>query len=134
MTGKGLRLLARVKESLGEDIVWDDDTNLLSAKDTAIYPDLVGRDSKGLHVIVEVKSEFVHENDTTRRDAEYKSVGQILDYVTAYMEQHYISLKDLRLLIVGDYLSETVDKICLFLCERGIFIEHISVGHYWALS
>lgn len=127
MTEKENRLLARVKAYFGNEVEWCDDTKLVSARGTMLKPDLVGKDSNGLHVIVEIKnnpSATAKDHATNKRDGERESIGQILDYATAYMEQNDVSIKDLRLFIIGDYFSETVDKICQFLRDQGINIEH----------
>ena len=131
MTEREKDVFALAKKSLGEKIIWNESYTVSSAIGTSISIDAVGKDPQGRTVIVEVKTKSRAKNPNDRqianRDAEHKAVGQILDYATAYMEQHGISPKDLRLIIVADYRLETVDKICLFLCEQGIHIEQISV-------
>ncbi len=121
MTDNEKRLFTRVKQYFGNEIDWKDNTNVTSARRTTIYPDLVGKDSDGLHVIVEVKnapSNISRDPTTAWRDTQHKSVGQILDYATAYMEQYNVQLKDMRMLIIGDCYFETVDKICTFLRDH----------------
>lgn len=139
MTEREKRIFALAKESLGKDIFWNDDpSTLLSAIGTKLPIDAVGKDAEGRTIIVEVKTKAGVKNPNNRRtnnrDAGHKVVGQILDYATAYMEQHHLSIEDLRLITVVETHPETVEhsttvkKICQFLCEQGISIEHISVG------
>ena len=102
--------------------------------DKGISPDLVGFDANGNLVIVEVKL------GSPDRDA----VSQILDYASyltklpnpedslAYALKAFFSEnalgKELRLFIVGSSFSQTVERICQYLREYGINIQHLSVG------
>lgn len=102
--------------------------------DKGISPDLVGVDSNGNFVIVEVK---LGEPD---RDA----VAQILDYAVyltclpnpndmkaqafnAFFSKDGLD-NELRLFIVSELVSQPVERICQYLQAHGINIQHLSVG------
>lgn len=131
------KLVSYVKENsnklFGEDFDLDNSVKLKGQYSKDICPDLVGKDSKNLIIIIEIKTEFDSDADSTnKRDAAHKSVGQVLNYAYAYMEQRkpWVELKDyskhLRLFIVGKECLKTVEDICHLLRMHGINIRHIS--------
>ncbi len=111
----------------GESITWHS-VGLHNMRYTKIDPDLVGKDATGCSVIVEVKFKFDFPGDRNhlRSDVEHKSIGQILQYLTAYMRK-YPSDQIPRLFIVSIDYSPEVDEVCLFLQECGIDIKHIAI-------
>ena len=109
-----------------------------------VYPDLIGTDSEGNIVIVEVKTGLLRwkpdVGDTydlqNRNAAVRESVGQILDYARAKIramcsnskpttEELSSLTKKLRLFIVGDDYSIAVEDICELLRSNGINIRFI---------
>ena len=109
-----------------------------------VYPDLIGTDSEGNIVIVEVKTgllkwkEDVDDSyDLKNKNAAVReSVGQILDYARAKIRGMYPNskpttqelsslTKKLRLFIVGDDYSLAVEEICELLRSNGINIRFI---------
>lgn len=111
----------------GERITWHY-YKFFSKRDTPINPDLVGKDSVDRSVIVEVKFkfDFPQDNNHLRSDVEHKSIGQILQYHTAYKRKYPFD-KTPRLSIVSIDYSPEVDEICLFLQECRIDIKHIAI-------
>ena len=109
-----------------------------------IYPDLIGTDSEGNIIIVEVKTGLLRwkpdVGDTydlqNSNAAVRESVGQILDYARAKIRAMYPNskptteelsrlTKKLRLFIVGDDYSLAVEEICELLRSNGINIHFI---------
>ena len=109
-----------------------------------VLPDLIGTDSEGNIVIVEVKTGLLNwktdVGDTydlkNNNNPVRESVGQILDYACAKIRDMYpnskptpeklLSLtKKLRLFIVGDDYSLAVEEICELLRSNGINIRFI---------
>ena len=107
-----------------------------------VYPDLIGTDSEGNIVIVEVKTGLLRwkpEADDgydlqNINAAVRESVGQILDYARAKIRDMYPNskptpedlsrlTKKLRLFIVGDDYSIAVEEICELLRSNGINIH-----------
>ena len=111
----------------GEKIDWQS-VSLTSMRGAPITPDLVGTDSQGHPVIIEVKFKFDFPGDTNhlRRDDEYKALGQILQYDRAYQRQ-YLSTQIPRLFIVSIDFSPDVEDICQFLCSKDIDIKYIAI-------
>ena len=98
-----------------------------SLRETSITPDLIGEDCNGYPVIVEVKLKFnIPAKNNPRTDREHKSVGQILQYVCAYM-RNYPSTQQLRLFIVSIDFSTDVNAVCKYLHSKGIRIKHIAI-------
>ena len=99
--------------------------------------DLVAKDADDSHLLIEIKTKSCAKKRTNRsianRDAAHKAIGQLLNYATAYMEQHQLSISDLRLISVVENHpetvshSKTVNKICKFLRRQGIKMEHIRI-------
>ena len=117
-----------------EKIKWISSQTILGADKGSLRPDLTGIDSKGNLFIVEVK--------LSKPDRSV--VSQILDYASyltttansedalstmgqAFKEFIADDKHDLRLFIIGEEVSETVERICEFLKERGINICHFSI-------
>ena len=98
----------------GEEIDW---------VDSHVRADLVGKDSKGNAVIVEVK--LWKDNDSNRNAQEYSCVGQIIRYANDYINAH--PSENMRLFIVAQYFSHTVEDCCEFLRSHGFKIQHLSV-------
>ena len=107
-----------------------------------VYPDLIGTDSEGNIVIVEVKTGLLRRKPDVgdsydlqnNNDAVRESVGQILDYARAKIralcpnskpttEELSSLTKKLRLFIVGDDYSIAVEEICELLRSNGINIH-----------
>ena len=111
----------------GEEIDWQS-VSLTGMRGVSIIPDLVGTDSQGHPVIVEVKFKFDFPGDTNqlRSDPEHKSIGQTLQYARAY-KRIYPSVVMPRLFIVSIDFSPDVDDICQFLCSKDIDIKHIAI-------
>ena len=111
----------------GEKIDWQS-VSLTSMRGAPITPDLVGTDSQGHPVIVEVKFKFDFPGDINhlRSDPEHKSIGQILQYDRAY-QRKYPSTQIPRLFIVSIDFSPDVEDICQFLCSKDIDIKHIAI-------
>lgn len=111
----------------GERITWHNDI-FFSKRDTPITPDIVGKDSVDRSVIVEVKFKFDFPKDSnhSRSDVEHKSIGQILQYHTAYKRKYPFG-KTPRLFIVSIDYSPEVDEICLFLNECSVDIRQIAI-------
>ncbi len=115
----------------GEEIDWKSES-LTSMRDVSITPDLVGTDSQGHPVIVEVKFKFDFQGDANqlRSDPEHKSIGQTLQYALAYKKKYkrvYPSVVIPRLFIVSIDFSPDVEHICQFLCSKDIDIKHIAI-------
>ena len=109
------------------DNIWWESLTLHSMRDAPITPDLVGRDSQGRPVIVEVKLKFnFHGKNNPRTDREHKSIGQILQYTCAY--RRLSGFKDPRLFIVSIDFSPDVSAVCEYLKEFNIDIQHIAIG------
>ena len=98
----------------GEEINW---------VDSHVRADLVGKDSEGNAVLVEVK--LWSENDPNRRGQEYSCVGQIIRYANDYINAY--PSENMRLFIVAEIKSEVVECCCEFLRSYNINIKHISV-------
>ena len=117
----------------GEEVNWTEPPIIRGEKGYPIRPDLFGHGRKSSIVIVEVKKGFKYKNSTNMRDDAHKSIGQILDYANMYIRQHGFggSMRQptghVRLFIVGDYISKTVENICEFLTAKNISIKHKSV-------
>jgi hypothetical protein len=111
----------------GEQIYWRYE-KLRSMRNTSITPDLVGTDSQGQPVIVEVKFKFEFQGDSNhiRTDPEKMSIGQILLYACAYRRK-YPSTQILRLFVISIDFSPDVECVCKFLSSKGINIDHISI-------
>lgn len=122
------------EEVFDEKIKWINSQTILGANKGSLRPDLTGIDSKGNLFIVEVK--------LSKPDRGV--VSQILDYAsylttTANNEDALSTMgqvfkefiadgkHDLRLFIIGEEVSETVERICEFLQEHGINISHFSI-------
>ena len=114
----------------GEKIDWDTDRRLWGERGD-IFPDLLGKDSDGIPVIVEVKM------GAPSRGA----VGQILEYAYAYLRTFFpnqpingtmkiASKGRLRLFIVGTHFSSHVDGICEYLRANRINIRHLCYAYY----
>ena len=90
-----------------------------------IRPDLIGMDSNGRPVVVEVKFKFEFQVDKKylRRDREDRPIGQILVYACAYMREHPLTEQP-RLFIVSIDFSEDVECVCKFLRSQGICEVH----------
>ena len=108
-----------------EEIYWDADRRLWGERG-GIFPDLLGKDSDGIPVIVEVKI-----GEPSRG-----AVGQILEYAYAYLRTFFpeqstgrtmkiASEAELRLFIIGTDFSPPVDGICEYLRASGINIRHL---------
>ena len=115
----------------GEKIDWQS-VSLPSMRGASITPDLVGTDSQGHPVIVEVKFKFDFLGDTNhlRTDDEYKAIGQILHYDRAYKRMcqcNGIPIEVPRLFIVSIDFSKDVADVCKFLRSKGIDIENIAI-------
>ena len=113
-----------------EKIYWDTSPRLRGASGH-IYPDLLGKDSDGTPVIVEIKM------GVPGRD----SVGQILEYAAAYWRTDFpnqpisptmkiVSEGRLRLFIIGTDFSRPVDRICEYLRVNRINIHHLCYAYY----
>ena len=117
-----------------EKIKWIRSQTILGADKGSLRPDLTGIDSKGNLFIVEVK--------LSKPDRSV--VSQILDYASyltttansedalstmgqAFREFIADDKQDLRLFIIGEEVSETVERICEFLQARGINISHFAL-------
>ncbi len=109
-----------------------------------VKPDLIGTDSEGNIVIVEVKTGLLNWKPDVGDSYDLKnnnhpvreSVGQILDYARAKIRDMYPNskptteelsslTKKLRLFIVGDDYSLAVEEICEMLRSNGINIHFI---------
>ena len=109
-----------------------------------VYPDLIGTDSEGNIIIVEVKTGLLKRKPEAEdgynlqniNAAVRESVGQILDYARAKIrdmcsnskptpEELSNLTKKLRLFIVGDDYSIAVEEICELLRSNGINIHFI---------
>lgn len=114
----------------GEKIKWKSvkSVGLRSMQGTPIIPDLVGTDSQGHPVIVEVKFKFnfPSDKDYLRRDVEKRAIGQILLYACAYMRDN-LSTQILRLFIVSIDFSEDVEYVCEILRSKGFDICYLAV-------
>ena len=114
----------------GEKVCWKSvkSIGLRSMQDTLIIPDLVGTDSQGSLIIVEVKFKFNFPNDRDylRRDVEKRAIGQILLYACAYMRDNP-STQIPRLFIVSIDFSEDVEYICEILRSKGFNICHLAI-------
>lgn len=134
------KLVPHIKRYFSDESIhtWRESQSVRSANDTDIWIDLVGVDIDGKHLLIEIKTRSRAKNPadrvTAHRDAVHKAVGELLDYATAYMEQHQLSISDLRLISVVEKHQETeshsntVEKICKFLRKQGIKMEHIRIG------
>lgn len=114
----------------GEKICWKKvkSIGLCSMQGTPIIPDLVGTDSKGHPVIVEIKFKFnfPSDRDYLRRDVEKRAIGQIILYACAYMREHEaISMP--RLFIVSIDFSEDVEYVCEILRSKGFDICYLAI-------
>ena len=110
-----------------KSICWRNES-LTSMRGTKIRPDLVGTDSNGRYVIVEVKFKFNFPNDKKqiRTDPEKKAIGQIFLYASAFMRK-YPAYPMPRLFIVSIDFSKDVDDVCKKLCSKGIDLQHIAI-------
>ena len=107
-----------------------------------VKPDLIGTDSEGNIVIVEVKTGLLRWKPDVgdsydlrnKNNAVRESVGQILDYARAKIRAMYPNskptteelsslTKKLRLFIVGDDYSIAVEEICELLRSNGVNIH-----------
>lgn len=107
-----------------EKIYWDIST-ILQGESGPIYPDLLGKDSDGTPVIVEVKMGV----------PDRASVGQILEYAYAYWRTDFPNQsinrrRKLRLFIIGTHFSPSVDGICEYLRTNRIDIRHLCYAYY----
>ncbi len=118
----------------GENIVWKN-VEFWSLRNTKITPDLVGTDSEGLTVLVEIKFRFDFPSDKNhiRTNHEHISIGQILQYTCAY-QREYSGRKKPRLFIVSIDHSPDVDAVCVFLQENDINIKHIAIENILAIK
>ena len=109
-----------------------------------VKPDLIGTDSEGNIVIVEVKTGLLNWKPDVGDSYDLKnknhpvreSVGQILDYARAKIRDMYPNskptteelsslTKKLRLFIVGDDYSIAVEEICELLRSNSINIRFV---------
>ena len=108
-----------------EEIYWDTERRLWGEYGP-VYPDLLGKDSNGIPVIVEVKI-----GEPSRH-----AVGQVLEYAYAYLRTFFpnqpinrtmrsASKGKLRLFIIGTDFSPPVDSICEYLRANRINIRHL---------
>lgn len=100
-----------------EEIYWDI-SPILQGERGPIYPDLLGKDSDGAPVIVEVKM----------GPPDRASVGQILEYAYVYWRTN--RRRKLRLFIIGTRFSSSVDGICEYLRTNRINIRHLCYEYY----
>ena len=114
----------------GEKICWKKvkSIGLCSMQGTPIIPDLVGTDSQGHPVIVEVKFKFnfPSDRDYLRRDVEKRAIGQILLYACAYMRDNPLTQIP-RLFIVSIDFSEDVEYACEILRSKGFDICYLAI-------
>lgn len=85
--------------------------------------DLLGYDSEGNSVIVEVK--LWSDDESNRRTQEYTCVGQIIHYASVFQTSGHN--KTMRLFIISSSTSDLVESSCEFLREHGLNIQHLSV-------
>lgn len=111
----------------GEKICWKS-LSLTNMQGNSITPDFEGIDCQGDPVIVEVKFKFDFPGDTNHlhSDPEHKSIGQILQYASAYMRDNP-STQILRLFIVSIDFSEDVAYVCKILRSKGIDICYLAI-------
>lgn len=124
----------------GEQICWIDPPPKLKALTHRKPPDLVGKASNGNIIIVEVKTEFDNADKTNKLDGMDKSVGQVLRYAYAYIEELICQdqkpsdeklkeeLKKFRLFIVGREHLQRLEDICQLLQAHCINIRHFNLN------
>ena len=125
------KLVPHIKRHFSDESIhqWSESVPLKKRVGKPYEIDLVGEGVDGKHLLIEIKM-----NSAQNRDEAHKAVGQLLDYATAYMEQHQLTIGDLRLITVVEKHQETeshsntVEKICKFLRKHDIEIEHIRIG------
>ena len=99
----------------GEEFTWLQQRN--------VNVDLLGMDSEGKSVIVEVK--LWADNPSNRRKQEYACVGQILHYASYLIDSTHP--ENTRLFIISQSTSAVVESSCALLRTQGFCIEHLSV-------
>lgn len=127
----GFWIASTYLESEGDLVGWiEKHSHIMFGEDISLRrtnninnPDLIGKDSEGNAVIVEVK--IWSDNSTNRRDQEDKSVGQIIRYASDYVKSNPSDNR--RLFIIGHDYSPTVEACCDFLRGQGYNIQHLSV-------
>ena len=141
---KHKQLASDVKDNsqklFGKKICWVDPPPKLKALTRHKSPNLVGKDSNGNIIIVEVKTEFDSANTTNKLDGMDKSVGQVLRYAYAYIEELICEnkkpsdeklkeeLKKFRLFIVGREHLQRLEDICQLLQAHCINIHHFNLN------
>ena len=108
-----------------------------------VKPDLIGTDSEGNTVIVEVKTRLLRPNFQNNNENSRLVIGQILDYACAVIRHlkgktiYEISDKELlnaigsiRLFIFGDDYSVSVEQMCKLLTACGINAEFRWIDNY----
>ena len=98
-----------------EELNWHETRN--------VNADLLGTDSEGKSVIVEVK--LWSDDPPNRRSQEYGCVGQIIHYASYFIDS--TQPENTRLFIIGSSTSELVENCCALLREHGFNIEYLSV-------
>ena len=98
----------------GEEIHWSD---------SRINADLIGKDSEGNAVIVEVK--LWYDETPNRKTQEHTCVGQIIHYANDYTNAY--PSENMRLFIIAQYSSHIVEYCCELLRAHGFNIQHLSV-------
>lgn len=107
-----------------------------------IKPDLVGYDANDNLVIVEVKRFDPKPSNANAYARPREAIGQVIHYAVAYVQDQsaddprFLStdrfreiLKNVRLFIVGESYSQSVEKMCYFLEAYGIDITYLSLDN-----
>ena len=108
-----------------------------------VKPDLIGTDTEGNTIIVEVKPQLLKDDDKNNNENSRLAIGQILDYMCAVIrdlkgatiyelsdEELLNSVKSIKLFIFGGDYSVSVEQMCKLLTVCGINAEFRWIHNY----
>lgn len=133
-------ILKNSHEVFGEKMRWV--SMNFPGETSRITPDLVGYDVNDNLVIVEVKRFDPKPSNANAYNRPREAIGQVIHYAVAYVEEQiaddprFLStdrfqeiLKKVRLFIVGECYSHSVEKMCSLLNVYGINITYLSLDN-----
>ena len=108
-----------------------------------VKPDLIGTDTEGNTIIVEVKPRLLKDDYKNNNENSRLAIGQILDYMCAVIrdlkgatiyelsdEELLNSVKSIKLFIFGGDYSVSVEQMCKLLTVCGINAEFRWIDNY----
>ena len=108
-----------------------------------VKPDLIGTDTEGNTIIVEVKTQLLKHDYRNNNSISRLAIGQILDYACAIIrdlkgktiyeisnEELLNAVGSIKLFIFGDDYSVSVEQMCKLLTACGIKADFRWIDNY----